>query len=235
MQYFFRPICIIAMLLFSTTLKSQTILSHTLLPSNPNSNETINLSLQTGFNYSNCSLTNYFVSISGNTISVTANYQTGILTVLCDRNDILFISNTLPAGTYIMNINMFVNGPLSGTDNASFSFNVSNQIDLCSGVNIDDGNACTIDACDTTTGMISHTDDSLTVSATAGSVLCYGGTTCITVTASGGQSPYTGTGEFCDYGVGTFTLDVTDDKSCKVSSSSIDITEPAKLLVYQGI
>ena len=95
-------------------------------------------------------------------------------------------------------------------------------------VNINDGNPCTIDACDPATGDITHTDDSPTVTALAGTIACYGGNTCVTVTASGGQLPYTGTDVFCGYADGTYNFDVTDAKGCTITSS-VTITQPSKL------
>ncbi len=96
-------------------------------------------------------------------------------------------------------------------------------------ISTDDFNACTIDACNTVTGAVTHTDQSPVVTATAGNILCYGGTTCVTVTATGGLTPYSGTGMFCGYGAGTFNFDVTDAKGCNVSSAPVTISEPSKL------
>ncbi len=94
---------------------------------------------------------------------------------------------------------------------------------------IDDGNPCTLDACDTSTGAITHTDASPVVTATAGTISCYGGTTCVTVTATGGLPPYIGTGVLCGYGMGTYTFDVSDSKGCVVTSAMVNISEPSKL------
>jgi len=96
-------------------------------------------------------------------------------------------------------------------------------------VNINDNNPCTIDACDTGSGAISHTDNTPTVTATAGTIACYQGTTCVTVSASGGQTPYSGTGVFCGYGMGDYSFDVTDGNGCVATSNSVHITQPDKL------
>ena len=53
----------------------------------------------------------------------------------------------------------------------------------------------------------------LTASASAGTILCNGGTTTVTVTAAGGTGPYSGTGSFTR-GAGTFTFVVTDANGC---------------------
>lgn len=95
-------------------------------------------------------------------------------------------------------------------------------------VNVDDGNNCTIDACDSSSGFVSHTDNTPVVNATAGTIACYGGTTCITVDATGGQSPYNGTGVLCGYGEGTYQIIITDANGCN-ATGSVSLTQPEKL------
>jgi hypothetical protein len=68
----------------------------------------------------------------------------------------------------------------------------------------------------------------LSMTATPGTIACNGGLTCVTVNASGGTSPYTGTGNLCFYGPGTHTFTVTDNKNCTVSST-ISITQPTAI------
>jgi hypothetical protein len=97
-------------------------------------------------------------------------------------------------------------------------------------VNTSDNNPCTLDACDPSTGVITHTDATPTVTATGGTIACYNGTTCVTVTASGGQTPYTGTGTFCGYGQGTWTFTVTDGKGCS-ADGSVTLSQPTKVTV----
>ena len=98
-------------------------------------------------------------------------------------------------------------------------------------LNTDDGNNCTIDACNTETGVITHTDDTPTVSVTAGTISCYGGSTCVTVTATGGLPQYFGTGVFCGYNSGNYTFEVTDSRGCIATSSIISIDDPQKLSI----
>ena len=128
-------------------------------------------------------------------------------------------------GTNVGTDNIVAN---AGTVNDAATFVWTNP---CDGLNIDDNNACTIDACNSTNGVVTHTDNSPTVNATAGTIDCYGGTTCVTVTATGGNPPYNGTGEFCGYGMGTYTFDVTDAKGCTVISDPVLISEHPKLNV----
>ena len=121
--------------------------------------------------------------------------------------------------------------PISITDNNPCT---TDGCDVITGVyhnpvNTNDGNPCTIDACNTQSGAITNTPSSPIVTATAGTISCYGGTTCITVTATGGLPPYNGTGILCGYGGGQFTLNVADSKGCIATSSLVIISEPGKI------
>jgi hypothetical protein len=68
----------------------------------------------------------------------------------------------------------------------------------------------------------------LKVTAIAPSIKCFGGTTTVTVSASGGTAPYTGTGIFTKT-VGTFAFTVTDAKGAAVTTN-ITVTQPAVAL-----
>jgi hypothetical protein len=112
-------------------------------------------------------------------------------------------------------------------DTSTFTWTPS---DPCAGVVIDDGDPCTIDACDPATGQVSHTDNSPVVTATAGTIACYGGATTVTVTATGGQPPYMGEGTY-NATAGTSTYTVVDDNGCAATSDPVVITQPSKLKV----
>lgn len=90
-----------------------------------------------------------------------------------------------------------------------------------------DANGCT----DTTTGVINE-PPVLTASSTAGTISCYGGTTTVTVTGSGGTAPYSGTGNFTK-GAGSYTFTVTDKNGC-TASTSVSLTQPTALTVSVG-
>ncbi len=98
-------------------------------------------------------------------------------------------------------------------------------------VDVNDNDPCTIDACNSITGAISHTDATPVVTATAGSIACYGGSTCVTVSAVGGLPPYIGDGAQCGYPSGSFSFDVTDSRGCTGTSQVVTITDPPKLTV----
>ena len=65
----------------------------------------------------------------------------------------------------------------------------------------------------------------LTASAKAGTITSVGGSTTVTVSAIGGNDPYTGTGTFT-VKAGTYTYLVTDANGCS-SSTSITVSQPA--------
>ena len=68
----------------------------------------------------------------------------------------------------------------------------------------------------------------LIVNATQDPIDCYGGSTCIHVSASGGVAPYDGTGTICGYNAGLNYVEVTDANNCIVSLP-VDVSEPSKL------
>ncbi|MFT3911844.1 MAG: T9SS type A sorting domain-containing protein [Ferruginibacter sp.] len=93
-------------------------------------------------------------------------------------------------------------------------------------VTIKDANGCT------TTKTITITQpaatDPLTASAvSSGAILCNGGTTTITVSATGGTAPYTGTGTFT-VGAGTYTYTVTDAAG-GTATTSVTLSQPTAL------
>ena len=68
----------------------------------------------------------------------------------------------------------------------------------------------------------------LTAASTAPPIACNGGSTTVTVSATGGTAPYTGTGTFTR-SAGTYSFTVTDANGC-TSSTGITITEPTLLV-----
>ncbi|MCX6257396.1 MAG: hypothetical protein NTW49_05810 [Bacteroidia bacterium] len=67
----------------------------------------------------------------------------------------------------------------------------------------------------------------LIAQATASPILCNGGWSEITVTATGGTEPYFGTGTF-EHQAGYYTFNIWDDNGCQ-ASVSIEVTEPLSL------
>jgi hypothetical protein len=70
---------------------------------------------------------------------------------------------------------------------------------------------------------------SLQVQANAGVISTFGGSTTVTVSATGGVAPYTGTGTFTNVLAGSYSYTVTDANGCS-ATANVNITQPASLL-----
>jgi hypothetical protein len=81
----------------------------------------------------------------------------------------------------------------------------------------------------TTTCEWDVTGTALTASATAGTILCNGGTTDVTVDVNGGTAPYTVSPSPLGLPVGPHQFTVTDANGCETSASVV-ITEPEALI-----
>ncbi|MFZ7113900.1 MAG: T9SS type A sorting domain-containing protein, partial [Bacteroidota bacterium] len=88
---------------------------------------------------------------------------------------------------------------------------------------VTDANGCT----STTSVTISEPSQLVASASATGSILCFGGTTTVNVTATGGTAPYSGTGSF-NQGAGTITYTVTDANGC-TASSPVTLTQPTKV------
>ena len=73
------------------------------------------------------------------------------------------------------------------------------------------------------------TGTALTASATAGTILCNGGTTDVTVNVTGGTAPYTVSPSPLGLPVGPHQFTVTDANGCE-TNASVEITEPEALI-----
>src|SRR2546423_3590303 len=80
---------------------------------------------------------------------------------------------------------------------------------------------------DITTGNITE-PDAVVASSTHGAIACTGGTTTVTVSASGGTAPYTGTGTFT-VSAGSYSYTVRDAHSCSDITTG-NITEPSAVV-----
>ncbi len=92
-------------------------------------------------------------------------------------------------------------------------------------ITVKDANGCT------RSGNFSLTQpDGITVNAVQGSpILCNGGSTTVTITATGGTAPYTGTGTFT-VSAGTYSYTVTDAAGAS-ASRSITVSQPSVISV----
>ena len=88
---------------------------------------------------------------------------------------------------------------------------------------VTDANGCTA----TTTGNISQPTQ-LSASETHNPISCYGGTTTVNITASGGTPPYSGDGAQSGVSAGPFSFTVTDANGCSTVVSG-NISQPTQL------
>ncbi len=84
-----------------------------------------------------------------------------------------------------------------------------------------------VNSCSATTSVTITAPPALSASASGPSLLCSSNTTPITVAATGGTAPYTGTGIF-PRGAGTHTFTVTDANNC-TAVATVTITAPSTL------
>ncbi len=89
---------------------------------------------------------------------------------------------------------------------------------------VTDANSCA----STTTGTITQ-PTAVTVTPSSTAILCNGGTSTVTIVASGGTPTYTGEGTFTQ-SAGTTVYTVTDANSC-VGTASVVVTEPTAVVV----
>src|SRR5439155_6472760 len=88
---------------------------------------------------------------------------------------------------------------------------------------VTDANSCTA----TTTGTITQ-PSAIVPSSSNTAILCNGGNSIVTVSATGGTGPYTGTGTF-SRSAGTYSYKVTHVNSCNATTSDT-VTKPEKLM-----
>jgi hypothetical protein len=84
-----------------------------------------------------------------------------------------------------------------------------------------------VNGCITTKTIVIAQPSALNVSATSGSISCNGGTTNVTISATGGTAPYTGTGNFI-VSAGNYSYTVIDANG-NSQSTSVTITQPTLL------
>ena len=82
--------------------------------------------------------------------------------------------------------------------------------------------------CTSTAGATVTQPTLLTATATSGVIACFGGSTSVTVAASGGTPPYTGTGSFTTV-AGSYSYTITDANGCTAVVSG-SVTQPAAVV-----
>ncbi len=154
---------------------------------------------------------------------LTANASV-LSNVLCNGGnqgaiDINIISGTSP---------FIINWASGSTTESSTNYTINGLIAGNYSITITDVNSC-----QTVVNANISEPTVLTATAIAGSILCNGGTTTVTVSASGGTAPYTGTGTFT-VPAGTHNYTVTDANGCS-ANTSVNVSEPTALNISLNI
>ncbi len=89
-----------------------------------------------------------------------------------------------------------------------------------------------VNNCEAETSITITEPDELIAQADFTEIACYGETSEVIVTATGGTEPYSGTGTFSE-AAGTYTYTVTDANGC-TDDISITITQPTELIANAG-
>ncbi|MCX6258913.1 MAG: T9SS type A sorting domain-containing protein [Bacteroidia bacterium] len=184
--------------------------------------------------------------ISGNgTGNVTAIVSAGIYTIhVTDANgciattqitvtepsffDVFADASPIMCNGGMSTVTLTGQGGTSPYHYANSFFDVFTEISLPAGphiLTVTDANGCTA-----TTSITITEPTVLSASANATTILCNGGTSTVTVSATGGTTPYNGTGIFVKT-AGTYNFTVTDANGC-TAIASIIITEPYPLGGY---
>ena len=166
---------------------------------------------------------NFTVSAGTHSYTVTdANGCTSDVTITVTEPTLLGSSATSTAilcngGTSTVTVSATGGtAPYSGTGNFTVSAGTHSYT-------VTDANGCTSDV------TITVTEPTLLgSSATSTAILCNGGTSTVTVSATGGTAPYSGTGNFT-VSAGTHSYTVTDANGC-TSDVTITVTEPTQLV-----
>jgi hypothetical protein len=167
---------------------------------------------------------NYIVTDAGGSTasaSITVTQPSALtlsatqVNVLCNGNSTGSI-NTTPGG---------------GTPPYTYLWNTGQTTQNRTGLSANTYSVTLTDAntCSTSQSITITQPTALSVTATRNptNILCFGGTSAVTITASGGRSPYSGIGTF-NQSVGTITYNVTDANSCP-ASQSVTLTQPTQL------
>ena len=133
--------------------------------------------------------------------------------------------NSIEENRPVLNVD-YITPDILGTSNALANLGPGSYT-----VIVTDANGCTATCTYTVTEPAS-----IVVTATAGTIACNGGTTSVTVSATGGSGNYTtGTGTFMGVSAGSHTYTVTDNNGC-TGSTTITINEPLPITVsFSGL
>jgi len=179
----------------------------------------------------------------GNTVAITVTTNNPIGTP-CDVEQQTFNLSilTLPSVVVAYNTPVCETGTLSLSETGGAAINwswsgpnsfsstlqnpqINNATSLVNGtyhVTITDGNSCTNSG-----SVLVSISPNPVANATFAPIACNGGTTIVTVSASGGTEPYSGTGTYT-VNEGSYSYTVTDAHGC-VATTSVNLAEPPVL------
>ncbi|HYG51493.1 MAG TPA: YHYH protein, partial [Flavobacteriales bacterium] len=185
------------------------------------------------YSWSNGATTEDISSLSAGTYTVTVTdangcTTTGTYTVSSTSGPFLStsVTNVLCNGGSTGAVNLTVTG---GTGSMTYAWSNSATTEDITSVAAGTYSVTVTDAasCTATTSVTVTQPAALSASSSSTSILCNGGSSTVTVSASGGTALYSGTGTFTQT-VGTYSYTVTDANGC-TASTSITITEPTAL------
>ncbi|NQZ34509.1 MAG: hypothetical protein HRT58_02550, partial [Crocinitomicaceae bacterium] len=166
---------------------------------------------------------NFTVSAGSHTYTVTdANGCTSVTTVIVAEPTQLGSASSATSilcngGTSIVTVSATGGtSPYSGTGNFTVSAGSHTYT-------VTDANGCT-----SVTTVIVDEPTQMVSSATSTSISCFGGSSTITVSATGGTAPYSGTGNFT-VSAGTYSYSVSDANGC-TNTVTITVSEPTQLM-----
>ena len=162
----------------------------------------------TKFNTSAMVHSNNIFRMSSGTLGVTLNSSE----ILSSTANLFTNTTGLPA--------LWNFSPLSSSPAINFGIPVGYSKDFIGNTIIGNPDAGILELVSSTTAPLSST-------ATAGKISCNGGSTTVTVSATGGTAPYTGTGSFV-VTAGTYNYTVTDAKGLS-ATSAITLSQPTAI------
>lgn len=132
-----KLLCTMSLVLISNiSLNAQYILSLTVSPANPTTNDTITVYTECAFPSASCNDHTQSHFVNGNTISANTLHCVGPMTVICNDTD-TFLIGTLPAGTYNFVLQVDAGwgpGPCTPGFNPGPSDTLTFVVDLASGI-----------------------------------------------------------------------------------------------------
>ncbi len=101
-----RVVFLVLMLSAGSAYTQGTIISMNVDPLNPTVNDTITITADLQFAYSDCVLESKNITLSGNTFYANAHHCTGVLTAICDITDTLIVLPPHIPGIYVLDFTL---------------------------------------------------------------------------------------------------------------------------------